>query len=817
MVNSDAKQTENQSLDRSRFQVTPRLELGPIGRDLIQNDSRIEIDNTHRSSIENIPSIGDDGQCYQDLLFDSLDDNGNNNTITTTISSSSSNTTNNPFYSSTIYKYRKLKQNGSSSDTIYWPVYLRKSSTSGSQGSIKFYNKRVLVYNFLQRPTGALAIGYHIFVSIAIIVCLILTIMSTSSEYSDSVIKILNYIDYFIISFFIVEFLARLWSSECVSHYQSWKGKVRFFKNPIRIIDLFVIAISVAVLISNAKGELLITALRGARFVQIFQMVRLDFKFRPWRMMASVVYSQRIHLAIVFYMGFLALLFISFLIYFVEKDHNKDFDSLAASIWWSVITLCTIGYGDIYPQTTAGKLLACFCSLVGVSIFALPAGILGTGLALKVQEQQRQFKISKRKQPAARLIQCAWRLYKAEQELHHERKHKFCSGQSRRFIDHHLQKHQHQIDAGAMNENQKQQQQKSSILLDSLTIPSDGFGHHNRSIIWKRFEQKSPNKSRLFSFKERCCLNFLFSVKFCIAKRDFIKAFKPYDIKDVLEQYSAGHTDMLGKIRLMDNRLEKIQSNSSQQKFQNDLRFSFLNHTTKIEFEMQKIQTILSDLLQHQASSRVFIENLVRYLVEQQQKRCCMEKDLQNFLRSSQSFRSNSTQSSSHHCSPQQQQENQSKNRNSRINQIDSILKAFNYLDQYGQQFQIVGDSLAYRPILNQANKVENKNSILNQNHIATNSFRDDGNQSQTFCNFHNSIGILKSGNCSSNHILSSSASPSCVSNSHLDRVLLHNHRIHQPIPSPSSSLLFYSSQERFSMRKEGSEKLISSWRRNSF
>lgn len=132
-------------------------------------------------------------------------------------------------------------------------------------------------------------------------------------------------------------------------------------------------------------------------------MVRLDFKFRPWRMMASVVYSQRIHLAIVFYMGFLALLLVSFIIYFgmytqtveiycnsiilnisVEKDYNESFNSLASSMWWAVITLCTIGYGDTIPVTSTGKFLACICSIIGVSIFALPAGILGTGLALKV-------------------------------------------------------------------------------------------------------------------------------------------------------------------------------------------------------------------------------------------------------------------------------------------------------------------------------------------------------------------------------------------------------------------------------------------------
>lgn len=67
-------------------------------------------------------------------------------------------------------------------------------------------------------------------------------------------------------------------------------------------------------------------------------------------MMASVVYSQRIHLAIVFYMGFLALIFISFVIYFVERDSNPKFNSLSSSMWWAVITLCTIGTHLIYDH-----------------------------------------------------------------------------------------------------------------------------------------------------------------------------------------------------------------------------------------------------------------------------------------------------------------------------------------------------------------------------------------------------------------------------------------------------------------------------------
>ncbi|KAK7078003.1 Potassium voltage-gated channel subfamily KQT member 4 [Halocaridina rubra] len=81
-------------------------------------------------------------------------------------------------------------------------------------------------------------------------------------------------------------------------------------------------------------------------------------------------------------------------------------------IW---ITLCTVGYGDAVPKTWAGKMIASGCALLGISFFALPAGILGSGFALKVQQQQRQKHMIRRRQPAATLIQCLWRCYAADE------------------------------------------------------------------------------------------------------------------------------------------------------------------------------------------------------------------------------------------------------------------------------------------------------------------------------------------------------------------------------------------------------------------
>lgn len=66
------------------------------------------------------------------------------------------------------------------------------------------------------------------------------------------------------------------------------------------------------------------------------------------------------------------------------------------------------GYGDVVPVTWGGKLLASSCALIGISFFALPAGILGSGFALKVQSMQRQKHLNRRRAPAATLIQCLW-------------------------------------------------------------------------------------------------------------------------------------------------------------------------------------------------------------------------------------------------------------------------------------------------------------------------------------------------------------------------------------------------------------------------
>ncbi|TDH04147.1 hypothetical protein EPR50_G00149330 [Perca flavescens] len=214
---------------------------------------------------------------------------------------------------------------------------------------------------------------------------------------------------------FGLEYFIRIWAAGCCCRYRGWQGRLRFARKPFCVIDFIVFVASLAVIAAGTQGNIFATsALRSMRFLQILRMVRMDRRGGTWKLLGSVVYAHSKELITAWYIGFLVLIFASFLVYLAEKDINSDFNTYADSLWWGTITLTTIGYGDKTPRTWQGRLLAAGFALLGVSFFALPAGILGSGFALKVQEQHRQKHFEKRRMPAANLIQAAWRLYSTD-------------------------------------------------------------------------------------------------------------------------------------------------------------------------------------------------------------------------------------------------------------------------------------------------------------------------------------------------------------------------------------------------------------------
>lgn len=289
-----------------------------------------------------------------------------------------------------------LETEGKYSATSLMPPNLNKCRLSilgkplPIRKEVSFLRERILIYNLLQRPKGFWALCYHAFVIMVIVLGLTLFGLSTVEQYHKQSIAVLRIFDTFILTLLVVEFCARTWSSSCQSKYQNWIGFFRFLTSTFRIIDIFIIIASAAVLwlhrADQVTGQ---TKCEWLRFAQAFQVLRVSYRFRPWRIMASVIWTQRDHLAIAVYMCSLSLIFITFIVYFIEHQQpNSDFTSIPKTLWWGIVSLLTIGYGDMVPATTIGKIMTSILLLICFSSFALPAGILGTGLALKVSNKR---------------------------------------------------------------------------------------------------------------------------------------------------------------------------------------------------------------------------------------------------------------------------------------------------------------------------------------------------------------------------------------------------------------------------------------------
>ncbi|XP_072242349.1 potassium voltage-gated channel subfamily KQT member 1 [Leuresthes tenuis] len=496
------------------------------------------------------------------------------------------------------------------------------------------------IYNFLERPAGLKCFLYHFLVFLMVLVCLIFSVLSTIEQYADFATGTLFWMEIVLVLFFGTEYVVRLWSAGCRSKYAGIKGRLRFIRKPISIIDLIVVIASIIVLGVGSNGQVFATsAIRGIRFLQILRMLHVDRQGGTWRLLGSVVFIHRQELITTLYIGFLGLIFSSYFVYLAEKDAVDEegktgFSSYADALWWGVVTVTTIGYGDKIPQTWIGKAIASCFSVFAISFFALPAGILGSGFALKVQQKQRQKHFNRQIPAAASLIQTLWRCYAAE-------KPNGCAATWKMYVLTPEGVAAAQADNGSpgikkLNIVKRGTKRRSktrgagsmSVASErALSIPQITYDHiddsrekkdvpffldESRGTVqgiarilgktgpphhsWSSFTlscpaspvKRSRDKSMSIDISRTCSLNdelddtsediplpvitdkhqqelshaqrsavkVLRRMQYFVARRKFQQARKPYDVRDVIEQYSQGHLNMMVRIKELQRRLD---------------------------------------------------------------------------------------------------------------------------------------------------------------------------------------------------------------------------------------------------------------------
>lgn len=181
--------------------------------------------------------------------------------------------------------------------------------------------------------------------------------------------------------FFSIEYVLRIWAITSDPHYaHPFLGRLRFLVTPFALIDLLAI---LPFYITFLGVDMRVV--RIFRIFRIFRLFKLVRYAKALRIINGVIKNKKEELVIILFFILFMLLIVSCLMYFVEHEAQPDkFASIPETMWWGVATLTTVGYGDVYPVTNLGRLLAGVIAVLGVGLFALPTGILAAGCAEEI-------------------------------------------------------------------------------------------------------------------------------------------------------------------------------------------------------------------------------------------------------------------------------------------------------------------------------------------------------------------------------------------------------------------------------------------------
>lgn len=176
---------------------------------------------------------------------------------------------------------------------------------------------------------------------------------------------------------FTLEYLARLWSAGAATRWHGLRGRVRWMFTPSAIADLLALLPGYLVL-AGTEGFLL----RLVRLLRVLRIVRLGRFSVALSLMGEAFRARRHELLLSVASVLVVLLVTSTLLHLVEaRVQPETFGSIPRAMWWSVVTLTTVGYGDVYPVTWIGQLLAGATAIAGIGLIAMPTGILAAAFA----------------------------------------------------------------------------------------------------------------------------------------------------------------------------------------------------------------------------------------------------------------------------------------------------------------------------------------------------------------------------------------------------------------------------------------------------
>jgi voltage-gated potassium channel len=222
------------------------------------------------------------------------------------------------------------------------------------------------------------------FALVIVFLSVVVLILETIIGFPPRIYELLGYASDFCAFFFVTEYVIRLgltqrngWSGRRLSGYA-----ISFFG----LVDLVsVLPIILPFFFGSNLG-----VVKMFRILRVFRIMKFGRYSRSVQMLGEVIVSVRYALFSTLFVSLFVILFSASSMYYLEHDAQpNEFTDIPSTFWWAMATLTTVGYGDVYPITTGGKMFASVVALTGIGLVAIPTGLLSAAFTKRIAEERK--------------------------------------------------------------------------------------------------------------------------------------------------------------------------------------------------------------------------------------------------------------------------------------------------------------------------------------------------------------------------------------------------------------------------------------------
>ncbi len=228
---------------------------------------------------------------------------------------------------------------------------------------------------------------FQIFIITLIAINVLVVIIETEETVLDEYGYLFTPFEIFSIIIFTIEYAGRIIVSKLNPKYQNSKyPRIRVLFAPMMLVDLAaILPFFLPFVVTDVRF------VRIIRLLRLFRLFKLARYSEPMQTLGVVFKAKAGDLAVAFFILFIVLIFASSLMFHAEHEAQPlVFSSIPAAMWWGIVTLTTIGYGDVYPITIPGKLIAAGVAVIGIAVYAIPTGIMASAFTEELRKKRQE-------------------------------------------------------------------------------------------------------------------------------------------------------------------------------------------------------------------------------------------------------------------------------------------------------------------------------------------------------------------------------------------------------------------------------------------